>query len=273
MAKVSVIMTFFNESEKLLMRSVQSILLQTFQDFEFIIIAGNPDNKPAIDYLNRLSKEVPKIIFHVANTRLRMATCLNWAIRLATGTYIAIQESDDESLPQRLERELFFMEQDPDIDVIGTSIAYINDVDKTHIVTRYYPAHPRKAFNKYTAIAHPTILVKRSLYEKYGYYNDSEEVRNSPDHELWCRWIIQGVRFYNIPDVLFNYFQSADNGRNKNAKKTLRSVVRLKSLYAKRMKFTFSDYVYLWMEKSLLLLPQSFISKLFYIWIRVQRIR
>ncbi|MEP6795812.1 MAG: glycosyltransferase [Saprospiraceae bacterium] len=273
MVKVSVIMTFFNESESLLKRSVDSILNQTFQDFEFIIIAGNPENSPAIDYLKTLSSEQKKILFHVADSKLRMATCLNWAIRLASGKYIAIQESDDASFRERLERELYFMEQDDRIDIMGTSIAYINDADQKHIVTRYYPEHPRKAFNKYTAIAHPTILVKRELYEKYGYYNENEEVRNSPDHELWCRWIIQGVRFFNIPDVLFNYYQSAENGRNKNAKKTLRSVVRLKTMYATQMKFTFSDYIYLWMEKSLLLLPQSIISKVFYVWIRFKRVR
>jgi len=71
---------------------------------------------------------------------------------------------------------------------------------------------------------------------------------------------------------MFNYFQSSANGRNKNAKKTLRSVVRIKKKYAGKMNFTMRDYLYLTLEKILLLAPQSFISKLFYFWIRVKKV-
>ena len=272
MVKVSVIMTFFNESAVLLKRSVDSILNQTFQDFEFIIIAGNPENISGIEFMKRISVGNNKIIFQIAEKKLLMTVCLNRAIRLAKGKYIGLQESDDESLPERLERELAILEKDDSIDVVGTAIAYINDSDKKLIVKRFYPQDPRKAFNKFTAIAHPTFLLKRELFERYGYYSESEEVRHSPDHDLWCRWIIQGVRFYNIPEVLFNYYQSSANGRNKNAKKTLQSVVRLKKQYAGKMNFTFRDHFYLILEKILLLAPQSFISKLFYFWIRVKKV-
>ena len=270
--KVSVIMTFFNESPVLLRRSVESILNQTFQDFEFIIVAGNPENIAAIEFMKGIAAANQKIVFQVAEKKLLMTICLNRAIRLSKGKYLALQESDDESLPRRLERELQVIESNDDIDVVGTAIAYINDADKKLLVNRFYPVNPRKAFNKYTAIAHPTFLLKRDLFKKFGYYSESEEVRHSPDHELWCRWITQGVRFYNIPEVMFNYYQSADNGRNKNAKKTLQSVVKLKKEYAKKMKFTLSDYCYLNLEKLLLLLPQPVISKLFYVWTRIKKV-
>jgi len=270
--KVSVIMTFFNESPVLLKRSVESILNQTFQDFEFIVIAGNPENVASIKFMKDIAATNDKIIFQVAEKKLLMTICLNRAIRLAKGKYIALQESDDESLPKRLERELEVIENNEAIDVVGTAIAYINDADKKLLVERFYPVDPRKAFNKYTAIAHPTFLLKRELFEKFGYYNESEDVRHSPDHELWCRWIIQGVRFHNIPEVMFNYYQSEDNGRNKNAKKTLRSVVQLKKEYAKEMKFTLSDYFYMNLERILLLLPQPIISKLFYFWTRIKKV-
>ncbi|MES1220521.1 MAG: glycosyltransferase [Bacteroidota bacterium] len=271
MVKVSVIMTFFNESAVLLKRSVESILNQTLQDFEFIIIAGNPENNSGIEFMKSVSAGNNKIIFQIAETKLLMTVCLNRAIRLAKGKYIALQESDDESLPGRLERELGIIEKDKSIDVVGTAIAYINDADKKHIVTRYYPEDPRKAFNKYTAIAHPTFFLKRELFDRYGYYDESEEVRHSPDHDLWCRWIIQGVKFYNIPEVWFNYYQSASNGRNKNAKKTLQSVVRLKKKYKGKMNFTWQDNFYLTLEKTLLLAPQPLISKLFYLWVKIKK--
>ncbi len=83
MVKVSVIMTFFNESASLLKRSVDSILHQTFQDFEFIVIAGNPENIPGIEFMKSISAGNNKIIFQVAEKKLLMTVCLTRAIRLA----------------------------------------------------------------------------------------------------------------------------------------------------------------------------------------------
>lgn len=269
--KVSVIMTFFNETPEVLKRSVYSILNQTYQNFEFIIMAGNPENAAAIELLKDISAKNNKVTFLVGESKLLMTVCLNRMIKLAKGKYIALQESDDESLPERLAKELAVIEKDESIDVVGAAISYINDADKKLLVTRYYPENPRKAFNKYTAIAHPTFLLKRELFEKFGYYDESEEVRHSPDHDLWCRWIIQGVRFYNIPEVLFNYYQSANNGRNKNAKKTLQSVIKLKGKYGAKMNFTWQDHIYLFFEKTLVLVPQPIISKLFYVWVKLKK--
>ncbi len=267
--KISIIMTFFNEPRTLLKRSVESILNQTFQDFEFIIIAGNPENTDSIAYLKTLAANNQQIILQVAEKKLLMTICINRAVKMAKGEYVALQESDDESLPQRIEKQFLYMEDNKTIDVVGTAIAYINDSDKKLLLKRFYPPDPRKAFNKYTAIAHPTLFLKKEVFEKFGYYKEGEDVKYSPDHDLLCRWVIQGVKFYNIPEILLNYYQSESNGRNKNAKKTLRSVVKIKNKYADQMNFSFSDYFYLTLERFLLIFPQSIINKLFYIWARV----
>ena len=269
--KVSVIMTFFNETPDVLKRSVYSILNQTYQDFEFIIMAGNPENVAAIELLKDISAKNNKVNFLVGESKLLMTVCLNRMIKLAKGKYIALQESDDESLPERLDKELAVIEKNADYDIVGAAIEYVNDADQTVLVQRFYPEHPRKAFNKYTAFAHPTYLAKKDLFEKYGYYNESEEVRHSPDFELWCRWLVQGVRFYNIPEILFKYYQSANNGRNKNAKKTLESVIKLKTKYGPAMQYTWQDHLFLTAEKILMLVPQPLISKLFYVWVKLKK--
>ena len=267
MVEVSVIMTFFNENVDQIKRSVSSILNQTFKNLEFIVVAGNPDNKDSINYLKGLSD--PRLILDICPKKERMTNCLNKAIRMCKGKYIAIQEADDESLPERLEEQYLFMTKNPEIDVVGASIRYIDDYSKEILAVRKYPADPTYAFHRYAAIAHPTIFVKRHIFETKGYYAESDEFRNCPDYELWFRWLIGGVKFYNLNKVLFNYYQTKDNGRNKNAKKTLKAVVKLKEENKKHFPFSIKDNLFLIAEKVLSFFPQSFISRLFYVWVKL----
>lgn len=269
MALVSVIMTYYNETVEQLHRSVYSILNQTLQEFEYIIVIGNPDNLASNTFISELKDARIKVISLQEKTR--MTNCLNMAIKLAACKYIALQEADDESLPGRLENQLTFMENNPEVDIVGTSITYIDDYSKEVLAVRDYPEIPTKTFNKYSAIAHPTVFAKRDLYEKFGYYLETDEYRNCPDYELWLRWITQGVQFRNLKQALFNYYQTKDNGRNKNAKKTLQSVIRLKSKYKKTLMFSQNDHFYLFLEKCIVLLPQSWISNLFYFWVKLER--
>ncbi|MDX2188979.1 MAG: glycosyltransferase [Bacteroidota bacterium] len=271
MAALTVIMTFFNESPDLLKRSVYSILNQTFNDFEFIIIAGNPENSAGINFILNAQKTDSRIIFKVYETKLLMTVCLNIAIKMAKTPLIAIQEADDESLPLRFEKQIEVFNTNSNIDVVGTAIRYVDNFTGKEIVTRYYPQYSFKEFNRFAAIAHPTVMAKKYLYEKYGFYSEEEKHRNSPDFELWVRWKQQGVIFYNIQEVLFLYYQSQDNGRNKNVKKTLKSVINIKEHHLSKLKFTFNDYLFLFAEKTLLLFPASFISKLFYVWGQTQK--
>jgi glycosyltransferase EpsE len=259
-------MTFFNESVYQLQRSVYSILNQSFIDLEFVIIAGNPGNADGIQFLKNTNDK--RIVLIVSDEKTRMTNCLNRAIRLAKGNYIALQEADDESLPERLKKQFDFMESNPEINVLGAFIIYIDDNTKRELAVRSYPKHPALSFNRYAAIAHPTIFVQKETFEKHGYYAESDEYRHCPDYELWLRWLTQGVKFYNLQEVLFHYYQTQDNGRNKNAKKTLESVIRLKSNYIHKLHYSFTDSLYYFAERILVNFPQKFISEVFYLWVK-----
>lgn len=264
MASVSIITTFFNETPEVLQRAVLSILNQDFKDFEYIIVPGNPENTAAITFLKE--RNDPRIRLIEPGRKEIMTVCLNLAIKSSSASYIALQEADDESLPERMQVQYDFMQAHPEVDVCGTAIRYVDEVTKKDILIRRYPVHPSKQFLKYAAIAHPTIMAKREVYDKFGFYSEDIAVRNSPDYELWLRWLSQGVRFYNIDKVLFNYYQSANNGRNRNVKPTLQSVIRLKNIYKSKLPFSLSDHLYLWAEKALLLVPSKIISNVFYYW-------
>lgn len=267
MALVSVIMTFYNESESQLKRSIFSILNQTLTDFEYIIVSGNPENIKSNTFVKEIKDQRIKYVALAQKTR--MSNCLNLAINNANSDYIAIQEADDESLPERLKIQFEFLKKNPNVDIVGTAITYIDDYTKKNLAIRFYPENPTKTFNRYAAIAHPTIFAKRELYQNYGTYLENDEYKNCPDYELWLRWLTKGVVFRNINIPLFNYYQSKENGRNKNVKKTLSSVIKLKSIYKSKLAFSLIDEVHLFLERCICLLPKTWISNLFYIWVKL----
>lgn len=270
MNKVCIVMTFFNETVDQLNRSISSILNQSFTSFEFIIVPGNPENLVGIEFVKNINDDRIRLI--VVHEKTRMTNCLNLAIRNAKSKYIALQEADDESLSERIKVQYNFLQSNPNVDIVGTSITYIDDYSKKILAIRHYSLNPTKDFNRYAAIAHPTVMAKLSIYKKFGAYLETDEFRNCPDYELWLRWISQGVVFRNINMSLFNYYQTNDNGRNKNAKKTLQSVIVLKLKYAVKLNFSIFDKIFLYMEKCVCLLPQKWISKLFYVWIKIKYI-
>jgi len=267
-AKVSVVMTFFDEPPWKLRRSVGSILAQTVSDLEFIVVPGNPSNTEAIREVEAMALADPRLSVLRVPAPLPMGTCLNLAIRIASAPFVALQEADDASRPGRIAAQTAYMESHPEVDVLGTALAYIDERDGREIVRRSYPPG-NAAFRRYAAIAHPTVFVRREVYDRCGFYDESGDWRHCPDYELWLRWLTQGVRFHTIPDLLFDYYQSDENGRNRNVKPTLRSVVRLKRMYRDRLGFTTGDRAYLALEEALLLFPGRWIGRLFYLWIRV----
>lgn len=271
MPEISVVLTFFNESTEILKRGIDSILNQTFKDIEFIIYPGNPDNKAGIELVTLYSKDHPLIKLLLPSKKESATFCINEGIRKAGGKYVAMQEADDESLPERLEKQYMAMENNPAIDVTGTGIQYIDEYTKEILVKRIYPGKVNREFNRYQAIAQPTAMMKRELFEKYGYYDDSLSNKMAPDYDFWLRWHIQDVRFHNLQEVLFNYYQSKDNGRNKFPKKALLSTIKVKLKYRSKLHFGFMDYVYLSAEIALLCLPKQLIGRLFYIWQKIKK--
>jgi glycosyltransferase EpsE len=272
MTSVSVITTFYDEQPQVLCRAIRSIQRQTLRDFEYLVVPGNPENVAALDALKELATHDARIRVVEPGRREGMTACLNLAIRAAKGRFIALHEADDESLPTRLEEQLAFMMTHPDVNVCGAAIRYVEERTQRQLVVRRYPFAPSSEFRKYAAIAHPTIFATRDTFLKFGFYSEDAAVKHSPDYELWLRWLSQGVTFRNLDRVVFNYHQSESNGRNKNVKPTLRSVIRLKEIYRTKMPFTWGDRLFLLGERLLLLVPSRAVSAAFYHWTRLHNL-
>ena len=204
---VSVVMSVLN-GERYIAQAIDSVLAQTCQDFELIIVDdASTDETPEI--LSHYASYEKVVILQNAENRER-AYSRNKAIQQARGKYIAILDADDICLPSRLETQLQFMEQNPDIDVLGGKFVFIDDegaeITKKQVRLQ---THPEIAWATLfaTPIAHSTAMARTvKLREVNGY-----DVRWPPceDADLWIRLLKAGSKFHNLAAPLTKYRTNA----------------------------------------------------------------
>jgi len=199
--EVSVVMSVFN-GELYLKEAIDSILNQTFTNFEFIIINdASTDNSRAI--IENYNDERIRLLDNYNNQGLPQ--CLNQGIRIANGKYIARMDADDISLPERLKKQVNFMEENLDIGVSGTWVKVIGAGPEWIRQLDTDPETMRCNFIFEHQIVHPTVIMRKDLILKYNLYYDTEYVK-AQDYELWCR-CGKYFKLANIDEVLLVYRQ------------------------------------------------------------------
>jgi glycosyltransferase involved in cell wall biosynthesis len=198
---ISVVMCVFN-GECFLREAVESILDQSFRDFEFIIINdGSTDGSGALlEFYQKKDQRVR--VYHQDNQGL--VRSLNRGCELARGKYIARMDADDIAVNDRLARQFQFMEEHPDIGVLGGAAEVIDSSGKTLKIS-VNPADDsqiRTALLTDCPFWHPTILMRKSLFERVGGYR--EIVFGSEDYDLWLRMADHGD-LANLEAVLLRY--------------------------------------------------------------------
>lgn len=192
---ISVIMPVYN-TEKYVEEAVRSILNQTFQNFEFIIIDdGSTDRTP--DILRSFTDPRIHLLFNEKNTGNYPAR--NRGCRLAKGKYIAVMDADDIALPERLEKQVEFMEKNPDILACGTAYRLMERNKVIVEATEWEDI--RYILMKTFCMLHPTLLIRKNKMEQIGYYQT--ESRYAEDYDLVLRLARCG-KVVNIPDILVN---------------------------------------------------------------------
>jgi glycosyltransferase involved in cell wall biosynthesis len=267
---VSVVLPAYREAILVLTRSVRSVLNQSHRDLELVIVVDDPANQTKIDACRAFMAQDRRVSLVVNPGNLGVWASYNVGIRHARGEFVAIQDSDDVSLPHRLERSLAYLRANPEVDVVGASLAYTDQATDKVIMTREYPATIDGAIKRYCPLGHGTTLRKRSLHDAHGLYDESPDVRHAADYELWLRWYVAGVRFRNIPDVLYTYYQHPESFKSNHVRAILRDTVRLKGRYAGLLRFSIADRGYLAAEWLVSKLPSTVIMSLFFIYNRLR---
>ena len=198
---ISVVMVTRNV-ERFLGESIESILAQNFQNFEFVIVDfGSTDNSPSI--VSRYAATDSRIKFHVI-PGCGLAEARNESCRLALGRYIAIMDADDVALPSRLLWEAEFMEQHPHVGVVGGAVEWIDSAGKPLMISR----HPlenselQTALLTHSVVWQPTALIRAEAFARAGQYRGA--FAPAEDYDLWLR-IAEHFEIANLERVVLQY--------------------------------------------------------------------
>ena len=211
MCKVSVLMPTYN-AEKYLKEAVNSILNQTFSDFELIVIDDASKDKTR-SILNSYQDPRVKILDGPCRG---IAAALNLGLDHAKGEYIARMDADDISMPQRFAKQVRFLDIHPEIGLCGTlAMMFTKDGDYQLFGTKHLE-HMGLLDQLYdTVVCHPTVMFRRELFARYGLrYN--EAYKTAEDQELWAR-ALRYTKFYGIQEMLLRYRLHPESASQANA--------------------------------------------------------
>lgn len=207
--KVSIIMGVYN-SEKTIERSINSILNQTFKDWIFIICDdGSSDN--TFEILKKYENKYPSKFKILKNDKNRGLTySLNHCLKYVSTEFVARMDGDDISLPERLSKQVKFLDAHSEYGFVGTSIERF---DENGVWKRCKSIEePQKnIFYSSTGFVHPTILIRKSILDKVNGYNDIWYTKRCEDYDLWMRLYSEGFKGYNIQEILFQYYEGKDS--------------------------------------------------------------
>jgi len=198
---LSVILPVYNGG-KYLHAAISSILMQTYSDFEVIVINdGSLDDSGSTVHSFNDSR-----IRYIEQTNQGLAATLNRGIDLAHGVYVARQDQDDISLPYRLAKQVAYMQAHPECGLLGTW-AQIMEIEKLSDRFHRHPTDPGELryhllFNN--PFVHSSVMLRKSVLDQIGGYSTDPERQPPEDYELWSR-ISRVAEVSNLPESLLIY--------------------------------------------------------------------
>lgn len=197
MPVVSVILPVYN-GERFLKEAVDSILVQTFTDFELIIVDDCSMDSTSL-ILTEYATRDTRIRVMRQSRNMGIVEALNTGSHAATGQYIARMDVDDISLPERFERQVEYLNSHPDVGVLGTGVQLIDVLGKKQTIVTLPPDYIQIYWSLFfcNPIVHPTVMMRRDLFLRArGYRTGYPE-----DYDLWRR-MASLTRLANLPEVL-----------------------------------------------------------------------
>lgn len=202
MVRVSVLMPVYN-AEKYLKEAIDSILNQTFEDFEFLIIDdGSTDESAAIVE----SYKDPRIRFFRNKENLGISPTLNKGIKLASTNFIARMDADDVSYQDRLRKQFLYLEEHPECAMVATRARVVSEAGKFIRLDNLKPEHYYYNLNFICWIYHSTVMYRKTAVMDVNFYTATY----AEDFELFWQ-ILRRHKIYVLQEVLLDYRETAQS--------------------------------------------------------------
>lgn len=235
--KVSVVMPVYN-AEATVLRALDSLRAQTIPELEIIVVNdGSTDG--TMDILHRR-----KDIELLDHSHRGIAPALNDGLAAASGDYFARMDADDLCHPSRLELQASYLDVYSDIGLVGCRVAFGGDHNKQKGYATYVDwintlGTPEEiSLNRFveSPFAHPSVMFRRELFEKFGAYRDGPFPE---DYELWLRWLANGVQMAKVDEELLTWNDPPERLSRTDARYNVDAFYRIKS-----------EYLAMWLKKN-----------------------
>ncbi len=260
---ISVIMPAYN-GEKYLAEAIESILDQTYNNFEFIIINDGSTDK-SLEIIKEYAKKDKRIKIINNNKNLGISLSLNKGVITGKGKYIAIMNQDDISLTKRFEEQIKFLEENPEVDIVGAAMETFDEEGDTFL--RRYPLTNIKIRKKiwfYSPLAHPSIMVRKEVFKKVGLYRNW--TFPCEDLEFFFR-AGEKYKLANLPSVLLKHRYHKDSITMSNTKLMEKKANQIRWKYSKSPAYNFGmkEFLYNFLHLiSICTIPTKFKSWLYF---------
>lgn len=254
-ATLSVLMSAYN-AESTISESIKSVLDQTFKDFELIVCEdGSNDNTYKI--LEEYSKRDERVIILKNEKNEGIPSSLNRCFKIASGRYIARQDADDLSNPNRFKLQIDFLEKNLNYALVGTGCQLF---DESYVWGRIVKKTTPSNLDFIWDIPHvnATIVYRKETIDSVrGYHESKLTQKRSEDYDMLCRLYASGARGYNIPEVLYYYrIGKNDYKRRRYGYRFYETITRIKGFG--RLKLPFWAYLFVFKPLIVGLIPKRF---------------
>lgn len=205
MANVSVLMAAYREKPEYLRLAIESILSQTYSDFDFIIVLDDPDNLNLLEIMQYYAGIDKRVRIIVNEKNIGLALSLNKAIESSTGKYLARMDADDICLPDRFSSQVMYLDSHPEIAVLGTNKIIIDENGKTISKGSALPTTSvgiKETLKYSNIIVHPSVMMRAEIIKKVGGYR---AFPTTQDYDLWSRLFDKGYKFAILNEYLIKY--------------------------------------------------------------------
>jgi glycosyltransferase involved in cell wall biosynthesis len=219
MNDLAVIMSvYINDRLKFVKESVESILNQTFTQFDYFIVFDGPVDAEIESYISSISDS--RLRFFKLEKNGGLAIALNYLLHIVLldpgYRFIARMDADDISMPERFDRQYRFLSENEEIACVGSWYEEIDESGK-HLADIRLPINHddlKKRYSTRTPFAHPSVMYRRELIERAGFYPTDTVLME--DNALWGNALIVGMRFANVPEYLIKFRIDRDFYRRRS---------------------------------------------------------